>query len=109
MGDTKNNLVFKPMPWVGEALCAAKNIPVDMFFPERGRNNNIAKAQQICVGCPVRQQCFDYGMENDERGIWGGTTGRERRQLRMRQITVEQLAVNTNVTTQKGNGDAATG
>jgi len=102
MGDLKMNLVFEPMPWVADAACSNKKMPVDMFFPERGRNNMIAKAQQVCAACPVRQECFDHGMKNDERGIWGGTTGRERRQLRMGQITVDKLAVNTGMFDRRG-------
>ena len=94
MGEPRINLVFEPMPWVRDAACSNSSVAVDMFFPERGRNNNIAKAQRVCVSCPVRDECFSYGYRNDERGIWGGTTGRERRQLRMNQITMEELSIN---------------
>ena len=94
MGDPRLNPVFDPMPWVKNAECSDPNIPVDIFFPERGRNNNIARAQRICARCPVREECFVHGMNNDERGIWGGTTGRERRQLKMRQIRLDDLSIN---------------
>jgi WhiB family redox-sensing transcriptional regulator len=37
------------------------------------------KAQRICAGCGVRQQCLDFAMQNGEvHGVWGGTTPEER-------------------------------
>lgn len=48
----------------------------DLFFPERGERT--APALAYCEGCSVRQEC----LEVEERfvvGVWGGTTGRQRR------------------------------
>jgi WhiB family redox-sensing transcriptional regulator len=55
---------------------------VDMFFPERGEYVDAAKA--VCSHCPVRQTCLEYAISTNERwGIWGGTSERERRPLRL--------------------------
>ena len=42
-----------------------------------------AEAKKVCLACPVRKQCLDYALANDERfGIWGGLSERERRKLK---------------------------
>lgn len=38
------------------------------------------RAKAVCATCPVRAECLAHAIAHDERyGIWGGTTGRERR------------------------------
>jgi WhiB family redox-sensing transcriptional regulator len=38
----------------------------------------------ICATCPVRSECLADALAHDETvGIWGGTTGDERVQLRV--------------------------
>ncbi len=40
-------------------------------------------ARAVCAGCPAREPCLNYALANPELvGIWGGTTGRERRLAR---------------------------
>jgi WhiB family transcriptional regulator, redox-sensing transcriptional regulator len=76
-----------------EAGACAQSDP-DLFFPisTTGRAlEQIAKAQAICRGCPVRRPCLEFALEHDlGYGIWGGTTPqdrqagrRERRQERL--------------------------
>ena len=65
--------------WHDDALCAQTD--PEAFFPEKGGSTREAK--KICSGCPVRAQCLEYALGNDERfGIWGGLSERERRRLR---------------------------
>jgi WhiB family redox-sensing transcriptional regulator len=65
--------------WWRQARCAGAD--PDLFFPPQGGSSRVAK--QICESCPVRVDCFAYGMANGEiYGIWGGTTEDERRRLR---------------------------
>lgn len=68
-------------PWMASARCL--DAEPDTFFPEKGGSTREAKA--ICADCPVRDDCLEYAMANDERfGIWGGMAERERRRLKRR-------------------------
>jgi WhiB family redox-sensing transcriptional regulator len=51
-----------------------------LYFPTRRALAAIDQAKQMCAGCPVRQDCFSYAIDNELRhGIWGGLTEAERR------------------------------
>ncbi|WP_456992472.1 WhiB family transcriptional regulator [Geodermatophilus sp. SYSU D01105] len=66
--------------WRLDALCAETD--PEAFFPEKGGSTREAK--RVCAGCPVRSQCLEFALANDERfGIWGGLSERERRRLRL--------------------------
>ena len=52
----------------------------DKNFPE-GRT--AAMTKRTCMGCPVREQCLQFALDNDEEGLWGGLSERERRELKM--------------------------
>lgn len=52
-----------------------------LFFPGRGEPTEPAKA--ICATCIVQPECFEYGL-TQRHGVWGGTSERERRQIRRR-------------------------
>ncbi len=45
------------------------NVPVPSFIV------------QLCERCPLRQDCLDWAMRNDEYGFWGGTSRYQRLQL----------------------------
>ncbi|WP_456858652.1 WhiB family transcriptional regulator [Geodermatophilus sp. SYSU D00691] len=66
--------------WRLDALCAETD--PEAFFPEKGGSTREAK--RVCAGCPVRLQCLEFALGNDERfGIWGGLSERERRRIRL--------------------------
>lgn len=61
--------LFIRADWMAEAAC--RDMDVNMFFPERGRNGT--KARMICAGCPVADECRKHAEHHNERhGIWGG-------------------------------------
>lgn len=65
-------------PWMEDGVC--NQTDPEVFFPERGNSNRDAK--RVCMGCPVREQCLEYALENVERyGVWGGLSERQRRPL----------------------------
>ena len=66
------------MSWQDEADC--KGMDASLFFPEPGRNQ--APIVRVCAACPVRKQCLQHALDNDELGIWGGTSERERERMR---------------------------
>jgi WhiB family redox-sensing transcriptional regulator len=74
--------IAAPGGWVLDALCA--QIDTDVFFPEKGIPGKPAK--NICGACTVVAECLAYAMGNNEQfGIWGGLSERERRALKRKQ------------------------
>jgi WhiB family redox-sensing transcriptional regulator len=70
--------------WRLDAPCAETD--PEAFFPDKGGSTRDAK--RVCAGCPVRLQCLEFALGNDERfGIWGGLSERERRRLRLARRT----------------------
>ena len=68
--------------WIKHAPCSSPDIPVDLFFPERGATRQVRAAKKICSGCDYKQQCLALGLEIDAPGIWGGTSEMDRRRMR---------------------------
>ncbi|HWG01435.1 MAG TPA: WhiB family transcriptional regulator [Trebonia sp.] len=72
------------MAWRAAGAC--RTVDPDLFFPvapATGTTRQVSKAQRICAGCPVRQQCLEFAMQTHEsNGIWGGTTPEERSRAR---------------------------
>jgi WhiB family transcriptional regulator, redox-sensing transcriptional regulator len=68
----------------------------DLFFPISTGGvgvKQVARAQQICAGCQVRQECLDFAMRSGEmHGIWGGTTPEERIRQRREQAARRRRA-----------------
>jgi WhiB family redox-sensing transcriptional regulator len=66
--------------WQSRAACAGASTTT--FFPERGEPTRHAKA--VCTSCPVRVDCLTAALDEGEHyGIFGGTSERERRTMRM--------------------------
>ena len=56
------------------ALCDEET--AELFFSENPRE--VAQARQICMQCPVRVKCLEYGLTFQNEGILGGHTESER-------------------------------
>lgn len=68
----------RPPEWMKKAVCI--EVGGDMWFPEDGEHGTPMKT--LCKTCPVRSECLDYALKNDEAwGIWGGLSTWERKQL----------------------------
>lgn len=64
------------------AQAACKGMDTNLFYSGMtGRYANELAAKAVCVACPVRMQCLQQALDNEELGIWGGTTELERRAM----------------------------
>ncbi|MFM8798718.1 MAG: WhiB family transcriptional regulator [Fluviibacter sp.] len=74
--------------WKLEGIC--NQVDPELFFPSRDEDGYMGEynplvAKSICAGCPVRVQCLEYAIGNNEQfGIWGGLSYKERLELRRR-------------------------
>jgi WhiB family redox-sensing transcriptional regulator len=69
--------------WMEIALC--REVGGDFWHPDEGEGQTYAtnRALAICHECPVRIQCLNHAMANNETlGVWGGTTPSERKRMR---------------------------
>lgn len=59
----------------------------------RGQKNAFDKpsasqaVREACWSCPMYDWCLSWGIENDEQGIWGGLSRKERRIVRNGALT----------------------
>src|ERR1039458_1452836 len=52
-----------------------------IFFPERGGNTDLPKS--ICAVCPCSDPCLEWALyHHEDYGIFGGTSGKQRRVIR---------------------------
>lgn len=76
--------------WHRDAACAEPEVSADWFHSRDIRETRHAK--RICRGCPVKAQCLrDALVREDDWGVWGGLSDRERRQMR-RQAQLRPVA-----------------
>lgn len=72
-----------PETWRESSLCAQTD--PEVFFPPRGGRGG-EPARRICRRCPVQTECLEAALakpqHEDDYGIWGGTSPKERRALR---------------------------
>jgi WhiB family transcriptional regulator, redox-sensing transcriptional regulator len=75
---TIDDLFGRP-DWQRYGACRGEDI--ESFIPNRG--GTFSTARDLCRECSVRLECLDFAMADDEIvGMWGGTTERERREMR---------------------------
>ena len=59
--------------WSQRAACIG--VDPELFWPETQAHDTTRKAQEICLSCPVADQCLTYAIDtNQTHGIWGGLT-----------------------------------
>jgi WhiB family redox-sensing transcriptional regulator len=73
------------------ALCTGMS--ADVFYPPDGlarreRVRHARRAKEICLHCPVVDECRSYALAAQENfGIWGATTPQERRAVWDRRVS----------------------
>ncbi|MEE1752094.1 WhiB family transcriptional regulator [Streptomyces sp. SP18CS02] len=72
--------------WREAAACRTED--PDLFFPIGTGGPALLQAEEakaVCRRCPVREQCLQWALENNQDiGVWGGLGENERRALRRR-------------------------
>ena len=75
---TGNGGVSVDLSWKSMGACRA--IDPELFFPPSDTEAEPAVA--VCRRCPVLHVCLQFALDNrDYEGVWGGTTGAERRSM----------------------------
>lgn len=77
--------------WRLEAAC--RDMPFDLFFPLRGEPTEPAK--RICRACPSQVECLAEALTvppSEDHGVRGGTSERQRREMRRRSRGARRLA-----------------
>jgi WhiB family redox-sensing transcriptional regulator len=78
------DLYLESVPFDGTQACTS--VDPEIFFPEDYDDKRItAEAKTICQSCPLTLECLKYAVSDASLdGIWGGTTPRERKNMRRR-------------------------
>ena len=66
----------------GAPIC--QEIDGELWYPESGGESYaLRQAKEYCEECPVKAECLNFALVNNEQhGIWGGLTVRERMKLK---------------------------
>jgi WhiB family transcriptional regulator, redox-sensing transcriptional regulator len=88
-------LPLQPSPvggWKSEAAC--RGMPIDVFFQPTGdRDWRPDEALAVCARCPVREQCLEMALRDNEiYGVLGGTTEKARYALRQQRAKKKRTA-----------------
>lgn len=101
--------MFEQSAWKLRGACIDAN--PEIFFPSEGGHGSsylkrlelVAKA--YCHACPVSGNCLDEALLNDEFGVWGGTTRKERVRLKRRASRVFCTRCRSKNIRQSGDGE----
>jgi WhiB family redox-sensing transcriptional regulator len=72
-----------PPVWAKRGLCHSETSEyVNVFYPDTDTHggNPLAIARKMCLQCPVRYDCLEYGLD-EQWGVWGGHSASQRRKL----------------------------
>lgn len=63
---------------------ACVGIDTEFFYPPRDKfqDGEAALLKRMCLNCPVKQACLEWGLTMERYGVWGGTTPYERFSIR---------------------------
>ena len=80
--------------WQDLAACADED--PELFFPIGSTGPAKMQAEEaklVCRRCPVIDQCLQFALENNEDfGVWGGTSEAERRAYGRRQTRAKRAS-----------------
>jgi WhiB family redox-sensing transcriptional regulator len=83
---SERNFIGKYPRFEGRGVPPCATADPAIYFPERtngfSSTPEFRMAKKICSTCPYRKPCLEWAVENNELGLWAGTTERERRAIR---------------------------
>lgn len=67
----------------GKPSCEGEDVEIFFIDPsEPNHKQATAEAKKFCKTCPYVAECLEWAFKNNELGVWGGTTERERRVMK---------------------------
>ncbi len=84
-----------PGRWVDQGICKGRSPEWvnAVFFPTRGDVSRHQTAMDLCARCPVVDPCRMYAIANPKvKGIWGGLSEQQRRDIRARNRKAREVA-----------------
>lgn len=66
---------MESLSWQIKASCIGSGLD---FFKE----NETKPLNEVCLSCPVQNECYQHALYNEIYGFWAGTTGKMRKALR---------------------------
>lgn len=88
-----------PMSWKDDAACHGMDLTL-FFGDDPGsrpalRRSVLKRAREVCITCPVVRDCLRSALVDEERGVWGGTSHRQRKgylaQIAQGRMTIEDV------------------
>lgn len=80
---SRDQAAVTPVPDLPLAAC--KGMDTALFIADDRSPVAVVSAQRVCEPCPEREACLEFALANPIlRGIWGGTTAKERTRIRDR-------------------------
>lgn len=79
--------------WMKRGACRNDDVPTWLFFAGRGDTRTVEAAKTVCAGCGVQDDCLQYALRNNAVGIWGGTSGADRRGMKPRSTKCRDCGV----------------
>ena len=76
--------------WMQQAACNDDQID-PKWFHGNGKGMRPIRALRVCQECPVRMECLLAALQwsnHDDHGVWGGTTHRQRRDVRFNRASI---------------------
>ena len=89
----------RPHQWNAEdwrVHAACRDTDPDLFFPVGTTGpaiEQIAAAKAVCGMCDAQPECLEFALANNQdSGVWGGTSEEERRKLRKQWLAARRRA-----------------
>jgi hypothetical protein len=74
MQDFLKSLGIDPETLRWQDLAACKKLKTNLFFDDYESPNKVIAKQidSICATCPVTKECYEFGRDKKEIGVYGG-------------------------------------